>query len=64
VIAQEGRTDLRLCTQEWLLSWVQEIGDVSRILRMGAPIELAAVPRIDEQFERVPQGLHRAGEAA
>jgi phytoene dehydrogenase-like protein len=49
---------------EWLGRRVSELKDMGRVPGMGASEELAAVPSVDEQLDRVVQRPQRAGETA
>ena len=50
--------------EEWLKSWISEVGEGGGVLGMRAAEELAAVPGVDEELDRVAQRLDGAGEAA
>src|SRR5260221_14264813 len=49
---------------EWLKSWINEVGEGGGVLGMRAAEELAAVPGVDEELDRVAECLEGAGEAA
>lgn len=39
--------------EEWLRRRVDELKDVGRVLGMGASEELAAVPGVDQELDRI-----------
>jgi acyl-CoA reductase-like NAD-dependent aldehyde dehydrogenase len=49
---------------EWLESWADELKDVRSVLGVLVAIELATVPGIDEELDRIAQRLERARETA
>ena len=49
---------------EWLASWVGELKDMRRVLGLRTAEELATVPGIDKQLDRIAQRRERAGETA
>lgn len=40
-------------SREWLLLWVGELKDVRGVFGMGAAEELAAIPGVDKELDRV-----------
>ena len=49
---------------EWLKLMTYEIADVAGVAGEGAPVELAPVPGMHEELDRMAQGVDRAREAA
>ena len=43
---------------EWLKVWAYEIHDMALIGRIGAPMQLAAVPGIDEELDGAAQSVN------
>src|SRR5919197_5659860 len=53
-----------LASGEWLKLMTYEIADVAGIAREGALVQLAAVPRMDEELDGTAQGVDGSREAA
>lgn len=58
-----GRGATPASVREWLKLEVYEVNEVRRVLRMRPAEDLAAIPGVDEAFDR-PQGVDGAGEVA
>jgi hypothetical protein len=44
-------------TEEWSNFWIQEINELSRVIRIALAIQLAAIPGEDEKLDRINKPL-------